>query len=610
MHTLFQKRKVLLYLGIPLLLGVISFIFFAFDKDEKVFQKETALIFYEEMTSNIINMHYTLATPENYGITEYTPALPCYSSKDRQESRNTLTAHINTLSKISSDSFSYEDKYTYNLLLSYLRNTLVGYDYIYYEDPLSPSSGMQSQLPILLAEYTFRTKRDVEDYLSILDQTDEYFSSLILFEKEKKDAGLLQADTSLQKVINQCSVILSKDSLNAGEHFLQSTFSERLITLISSGILTEEEATKYSAENNRLLTTVMQPAYEKLADDLFLLMGDGTSMPHGLASLPNGQEYYAYLVKTITGSSHSIDEIKDILYASFESEYASLHSLLNSHSDSIETWNLYMDPSYFVYSNGTDMIADLKSRMTNNFPSFPTSGIPPLTLKTVNANLQEYCAPAFYLTPPLDDSNSNVIYINEKNAPSGLELYTTLAHEGYPGHLYQSVYSNEYMKKQTLNPVRQILWYGGYSEGWALYVELISYDYAKELAQENNQPDAAYAYEIEKHNRNLQLCLYSLLDISIHYDNSSFEQIQQVLQSFGISSPEDARMVYDYIAEEPANYLKYYLGYLEILRLQTDVKELWQDNYSDLRFHQFLLERGPSDFASLQEAIAASSVLP
>lgn len=153
------------------------------------------------------------------------------------------------------------------------------------------------------------------------------------------------------------------------------------------------------------------------------------------------------------------------------------------------------------------------------------------------------------------------------------------------------------------NPVRQLFWYGGYLEGWALYVEFISYDYASQLAEENGDTDAAFAFQIEKHNRNMQLCLYALLDIAIHYDDASYEQIHKLLTSFGVTSPDTTRSIYDYVAEEPANYLKYYLGYLEILRLKEAARTQWQEEYSDLRFHTFYLECGPSDFSTLTRTL-------
>lgn len=609
----FSSKKYLPLLGILLLLAAFA-AFFLLSRDENgSFEKQAAVIFHEEMLSNTLNMHYKLANPQTFGISNYEAVLPCYSAAGRQEAVGSLKKYIDELLSVSPDSLSEENRYTYTLLLRYLQNNLSGCAYTYYDEPLSPSSGMQSQLPILLAEYTFRTKRDVEDYLALLDQTDEYFAALAVYEKEKKEAGLMQADSSLQKVIEQCSSILQAKELAAGEHFLQTTFAERLELLTAAGIVTAKEAEKYISTNDRLLTTVMQPAYEQLADSLFLLIGDGTSLPEGLASLPEGKEYYEYLVRTNTGSGLSVSEIKDILYPHFEEEYAALYNLLRSREDAIDIWNLVMNNTPFPFARASDIIEDLKLRMEKDFPAFPDSAQPQLTVKEVSKSLQDYCAPAFYLTPPLDDPGSNVIYINKKSTPDGLELYTTLAHEGYPGHLYQSVYSQLYMQQENTLPVRQILWYGGYLEGWALYVEFMSYDYAAGMAEEMNHADAAFAYELEKHNRNMQLCLYSLLDIAIHYDNASYEQVHEVLDAFGISEPRTTRIVYDYVAEEPANYLKYYWGYMEILRLKEQARTLWGEEYTDMKFHRFFLEAGPSDFTALSEllkATAASSAHP
>lgn len=602
MHTFFHK-KTLLLAGFFLIFILCSFFASHFFNENRRFEKQAALIFQDEMTADTLSMHYKIAHPENFGISEYHAVLPCYSPDARQTSLETVTAYLDKLSHISPQRLNPGNRYTYALLVRYLNLALEGSSYAYFENPLSPSSGMQSQLPILLAEYTFRSRQDVEDYLTLLDQTDEYFASLAVYEQEKCKAGLSPADTSLSQVIRQCQTILSKKDLAGHNHFLQTTFEERITPLVQSGILTQSDADLYLSRNDRLLSTVMQPAYDRLADDLFLLMGDGTSSPRGLAAYPMGKEYYTHLLKQTTGSSRSVEDIKKMLYTKFQAEYQTFRKLLSVPENMQALQNSMGRTQLFPYHEAAPMLDDLQARMAASFPAFPHDAKPHLTVKPVSSSLAAYCAPAFYLTPPLDDIDTNVIYINPASASTGLALYTTLAHEGYPGHLYQSVYSQLFMQQQETNPVRQLLWYGGYLEGWALYVEFLSYDYAAELAQENGVADAVSLYEIEKHSRSLQLCLYSLLDLSIHYDNASYEQVQQVLNGFGISDPAVTQNIYNYICEEPACYLKYYLGYLEILDLKENARAKWQKDYTDLRFHQFFLECGPSDFDTLKKAL-------
>ncbi len=606
-HHIFKRKLLPLYFLFPILALMTFFLFFS-GKDAKAFDVLTKDIFQNELYGNTLNLHYTLADPESFGIARYEPTLPIYSASLGEASAAALDDYISRLSAIHKNELDDKQQYTYALLERFLSHAKENSAFPYYDEPLSPASGMQSQLPILFAEYAFRSAADVEDYLALLEQTDDYFASLLVYEQEKKAAGLLQADTSLQQVREQCYTILSKDELAQGTHFLQTTFAERLEKLLQEKKITEEDAARYKAQNDRLLSTVMLPAYESLADGLFLLMGDGSSKPTGLCASPLGRDYYLWLVKKNTGSALTIEEIKAVLYPRFEAEYQMLHELLTEREDSVSLWIQILQDNSFPLLAPEDMLADLQKRMSGDFPAFP-SGIfggdnaPSLSVKTVSESLQDYCAPAFYLTPPLDDTENNVIYINEKSTPEGLALYTTLAHEGYPGHLYQSVYSQRALRQEDQSLVRQVLSYGGYLEGWALYVEFISYDYAAALAAEQGDENAAYAYTIEKHNRNMQLCLYALLDVAIHYDGASYEKIHEVLSSFGITDIETTRHIYDYIAEEPSNYLKYYLSYLEILRLKEEARTQWGEAYSDLKFHTFFLNCGPSDFSTISEAL-------
>lgn len=598
-----SRRQLLLALAFLFAFAGITLFLFRYKREEKQFSHITSQLFTDEMTSSTLNMHYTIANPADFGIYSYKPILPSYSKTGTLKGQAATENVIAALKSLNPEKLSDADSYTHRLLLRSLDNSLKAGSFVYYKEPLSPSSGMQSQLPILLAEYAFRTERDVTDYLSILDQTDEYFASLLVFEQEKAQAGLLMPASSLEKVKEQCDTIVTSEALEAGTHFLQSTFTERVDALCQEGILTEEEAQAYQMQNDRLLKTVLLPAYEALADGLFVL--EDTSIPlEGLASKPEGRAYYEYLLVSETGSYRSIEEIKELLSAKFSQEYEAIQRIVAQDPTLVQRLSSE-EYAVFPYTEAEEMLLDLQRRMSGSFPHLPedTSAMPAVTVKAVSQSLEEYCAPAFYLTAPLDGTDSNVIYINEKNSPGGLELYTTLAHEGYPGHLYQTVYSNRSFLSQGENKVRQLLWYGGYQEGWALYVEFLSFDYASALLEENGRSQDALCVQLEKHNRSLQLCLYSLLDIMIHDQGASFRQVAEVLENFGITQVSSIKAIYAYIAEEPCNYLKYYLGYLEILSLQQEAMAQWGDSYSDYAFHTFFLDCGPSDFTSLKERL-------
>lgn len=587
-----------------ILFSCVTILLFRYRRDEKQFAHISSQLFTDEMRGNTLNMHYTLAYPENFGVYQYDPVLPCYSLEGTLASQAATENILSSLNRIDASKLPSKDGYAYKLLKRSLETSLKLSYFTYYDEPLSPSSGMQSQLPVLLAEYTFRRKQDVEDYLKLLDQSDEYFASLLKYEQEKADADLLMSAASMKKVIKQCDTIVTLDELNAGTHFLQTTFLERLQLLVDNGAITEKEAAAYQAQNDRLLRTVLLPAYETLADGLYVLMDDSIPLT-GLGAKPYGRDYYKLLLAADTGSYRDISQIKELLTAQFATEYNAIRRLLSENSS---TQDLSLElVNVFPYQSADVMLVDLQNRMAEDFPPLPVDQIGNtqinVTVKTVSPSLEEYSAPAFYLTAPIDDSESHSIYINQRNSIEGLELYTTLAHEGYPGHLYQTVYSNRSLMSGNDNLVRQLLGFGGYLEGWALYVEFISYEYAASLYEEQGLAAEAAAARLESHSRSLQLCLYSLLDIMIHYDNASYQQVAETLDKFGISNPVSARAIYAYIAENPCNYLKYYLGYLEVLELKKAAMQLWGEDYSDYYFHTFYLECGPSDFTSLQERL-------
>lgn len=565
-------------------------------------------LFHSELSGNTLTLHYTLAYPEDYGFHEKA-ILPCYSGSTQKSKTDSEAASdkeeilisLAALSKISPKRLKENDTYTYELLERYLNRRLTGSEFEYYTEPFSPGSGIHSGLPILLADYTFRRKQDVEDYLSILDQTDDYLSGLLLYETEKADAGLFMADYSAEKVIEACESIMDQKQLADGTHFLHTTFAERIDPLITEGIISEQEALRYLSENDRLLTTVMAPAYEQIADTFTLLSGRGTN-EYGLSHFPKGQEYYSYLLSSVTGSDRSVSEIRELLIKDFEENYQALLMLLTKYpqiSDSGSTSSLDL-----TQSDPAGILTDLENHMADIFPSYPSEEEDFqtfVTVKPVSPSMENYCSPAYYLTPPIDDMRNNIIYINGKNTIDNLTLYTTLAHEGYPGHLYQTVYSQLYMRQSNASKIRYLLHYGGFTEGWAYYVEDMSYSFAKDRVK-NNAYAMAY-YEACRLNRNIHLCLYSLLDIAIHYDGATPKQVQKILQTIGVKNPSSVDIIYQYIVEEPANYPKYYLGYLEIKLLKEKAKLLWGNNFTLYRFHRFLLETGPSDFTGLNDRL-------
>ena len=282
-----------------------------------------------------------------------------------------------------------------------------------------------------------------------------------------------------------------------------------------------------------------------------------------------------------------------MLYKRYDMLYKQYTSLLEK-GTLVQNWT-------FPIKGHSEMLQHLYKTAQEQFPALDTvtgESTQALQLKNVNGVLSGMSAPAFYMTPPIDANDEHTIYINPDADMQSLDLYTTLAHEGFPGHLYQTVYSQTAMNTNHEPLIRQLLYYGGFTEGWAVYAELYSYDFAAASCEEGLHD----TLELTRLNREIQLCLCSILDIYIHYDAASLQDVEKLLKTLGLNS-SSAESIYTAICDAPANYPKYYVGCLEILNLKNTAKELWGEDYTDYAFHEWLLTSGPGDFGSLEEKL-------
>ncbi len=600
-----SKLYLLLISSLCIVITISAFSYKYTHSDSHSFRQFTKQFFTSQITADTLSMHYTIAHPQNYGIKDYKVVLPNFEESSYLNSNITLENSIHKLQDIDRSSLSEEDSICYEILLKNFQNQLENQNFYYYYEPLAPNSGIQSQLPILLAEYYFNSEQDVQDYLALLSSVPDYFSSIEQYEILKSKMGLFMPSYSADKLIDQCNTIIDLQSVTDGSSFLITTFDERINELANSGSLSLSDAKAYSKENSRRLKYNVIPAYSKLASMIAKLKNTGIN-DGGLSHLQNGREYYTYLVNQNTGSPKNMDSIKKLLQARLQTDYEIILSLVTQLQDNSHAKETILFPR----DSPEAMLQDLQKRITSDFPSFPnTESLSAnayssnYVVKTVSPNLEKYVSPAYYLTPPIDNMQNNTIYINESSIVDNLELYTTLAHEGYPGHLYQTVYFQTHEQNTDASPVRNLIYYGGYVEGWALYVENLSYEYAKKVIAEQTSGENSYSsklIDLYRYNRDLQLCLYSILDIAIHYDGLEYEEVYSMLAEFGITDETTVRSIYEYIVEEPTNYLKYYIGYLEILECKELAKKIMENNYSDIAFHQLLLEIGPMDFSMLK----------
>ena len=581
MKITFHKPPTLLFpalfLSFALVAGAARNHIFSEDSQFRSFTRE---VFQKEVSGSMLTLHYSLADPEKKNIARPAPTLGTVSY-DNTAYIHHCQEYLKKLLSFSYSDLSRENRLTSDMLLLYFHTSEASLQNGFPEEILSPSLGIQAQLPVLLAEYAFYKDQDISDYLNILVSIKPYFESILQYEQERAHQGYFMSDTTLDRILEQCREFV-KDPEN---NYMLDVFSQKLKEY---GKFTDSEQNELMNRHKEILLNKVIPAYEKLIVGLNALRGSGKN-PMGLAYYKKGQKHYEYLLQTETGCYDSVKKIQQRLYAQLADDTTRIQMMLKEQPSLLRKMNKGTDLDTFQPAKALQI---LQKKSEKDFPALPETVSS--DIRYVHKSMEAYSSPAFYLTPPLDTGSPNVIYINPSSQTSNLELFTTLSHEGFPGHLYQTVYFG------SCDPddIRYLITSSGYVEGWATYVESYGYQYAADYLDD---PAASDLTALAWMNRSINLCIYSLMDIGIHYHGWTPDAAASFLKNFGITDTSVVQEIYQYIVETPGNYLKYYLGYLNFL----DLRQKWQDTlgeHFDLKkFHQKILETGPVSFPVLQK---------
>lgn len=576
MKHLLKKHR-MLSVGI-FLAAVLSIIYAAIlapaGKSTGSFSEFCTTLFREEMKSNTMNLHFTLKDPKAAGIDSYEITLGSLSGDSPHNQARQLKKLSEELKKYSHRSLKGKDRLTCRLLSDYISRQQNLAAYPYYDEPLTPSGGVTSQLPVLLAEYTFRNTRDIKDYLGLLSQMDTYFLGILDYEQKKADAGLFMSDEACLKVIEGCEVFTE----HPDDNFLIDTFSNRLNAMDG---LTDTQKNAYLKQHSKVLSDHVIPAYSQMIKGLTMLLGRGHNN-WGLCNFPEGKAYYEAVVSADTGCDDSVEDLFSQIAKARREDLTFCQNLLEK-NPKLASQSPKPDAAL---KEENAMLSRLQKEILTDFPAPPQTDV---EICHVDPALSEYLAPAFYITAPIDDISHNRIYINDAKNDTDIYYFTTLAHEGYPGHLYQTICTSSYGAPEVLS----LLNYPGYTEGWATYTEMQAFYYA------GLDPDLA---SLLQHNQAATLSLYATADIGIHYFGWEKEKNAAFWSEYGVDDTATVKRITDLILEEPGNYLKYYVGYLKFRQMREQLA-LENKSFSVSAFHEAILRTGPSPFSVLEETV-------
>jgi len=533
-------------------------------------------LFAETVTLDSITLNYFVADISRFGIEPIEPTYgevtsPETIKRDAEDNRELY----DKLVALPYEELRDDQKIMYDMLIRNIElyNKLgENDDYNYYLSDIHPVSGMQVQLPILLAEYNFRSAEDIDTYLQLLGDTQRYFDELIVLERERSRRGFFMRKANTDEVIANC------------ENYLEQREDNLLILFFNDMIdgfegLSDNQRKEYKQRNRELVLDNVLASYDKLLDAMKELRNQG-AQKGGLSILPGGKDFAAAYLQYTTGSDRTPEEVGELLELEYNDVIATIRAIFSRRPDIMEGY----------YNSALGKIRDEKPetylRQLEKIIERDYPEIEPVqyVVREVSKSLQDFISPAFYLLPALDSFYNNVIYVNPSAITDNISLFTTLAHEGYPGHLYQRVY---FLQKSP-HPLRTLLGVTGYTEGWATYVELESFYFTDLSEDEAELLRCSYLHNI---------LLISRVDLGVNALGWELGQTGSFLSTQGISEKSTVEEIFNMVTADPLSYLPYSLGYLEFKALLGSAQSELGKNFNIKEFHRFVLDVGPAPFA-------------
>lgn len=532
------------------------------------------------MSNDEMNLEYTFENPTNYGFKEELLILPYSDEEDYKKSKKESTKILKELKAFDYEKLSESQKLTYDILVDYLQRSAYQYDYYDLDNSyLGSFVSFQAQLPLLLSEYTFEQQNDLDSYFNILETSEETFLKYAQIEvkRQEKNSGL--AKDILEKTIKQCQNYTSNN-----DDYLIERINQRIDQV---DFLNDEQKAAAKQKNQELVSVNLKNAYKGLEEQLKQITPTNQENK-GLYNSPKGKEYYEALLQGRIGTDMSIKEVKSYLENKQNELLQEALALMTSNPDLSKVTG-FSDIKYSDFTSVSETLDYLKTAIPEDYPQIDNLNY---EIITVPDAWKDNFSPAAYLQGKIDApiETPELIYINGEYSQ---DLFSTIEHEGYPGHMYQHTY---FKQQKDIPTVRYLIDYNGYSEGWATYVEWNGYKYAT--------VEDKSLLEYKSINDQLTAVFVCLMDIGIHYDGWDYDDYKEYWNTnFGEVNEESMLEQYNLFLETPTNYLQYYLSGFLFQDLYNKAEEKLGNKFSAVDFHDVILSTGPASFDILEKQV-------
>lgn len=562
------------------------------------FEEYLDSFFVKYLEDDQLSVNIFCENPEDFGLSHYDAEWYSYTrSTDEElaEGKAELQELLTELECYKDARLSTNQKIAYNQIKTFLNENIALYEVddieymrVVYVDQFG---GYVADFSTYLEAYSLRSEQEIKDVVSYINSTAVAFPSYLDFVADKAEAGYALSNFTIK---NMRSYL--KDIIDQGEeYYLADTLCDRVDAV---SFINDSDKEKYKEEIKNAMTNSYFPAVQELYDGLASYLNKLSSSKEGYWSkYANGKELYINELQGLLGIENInmdeyIKELEKALKEANRTASSKVNTIANTYG--ISTYDeLYDILEKNIIYDGTpeEMIVYLKEFAKTIVPDLKSE--PNIVVKEMDlASAKVSNAVAYYMKSALDNTGSENITLNPEKVGNKNDVLGTMAHEGYPGHLYAYVYS----KESGIHNVSKIMTSTAHAEGWATYVELKLYDYAIEKATD---PGMVEIIEYYKANHLAGFLLETIIDARIHYSGWNTMDISNYLSKLGYDASA-AFEIYNLLIEIPTQYAAYGYGKYFFVKLHDEAKELLGEHYNEVEFNAMLLSRGWTSLGELQ----------
>ena len=541
-------------------------------------------------TTDGYSYHMFVNDPATFGIDPATVKMTMGEFTEEDSKRLGLEAGVflEELKQIDREQLPEAQQFSYDVLEQILVDYSEETHYEYYYEPLTEYSGIHANLPLSFALFELKDTQDVEDYLTLLADVPRYMGQVLAYEQKRAELDMFMTEDALNAILEDCQTLIdSRDT-----SFLYTTFNEAIDNLN----LPADQAKDYKDRNASLIKNEFIGAYKTLYNGLVSLKGSCRTYEEASTFSENQKSYFEYSMQSDANNFMSVEETLEML----KDEYNYLlNDYITIYSDNPDLDE--MDSKTVPAPTAEQNLDTLKNIMSKLLPALPEHN---LTLTDVPEELQDMFSPAAYVIPALDDWKDNTVYINTAETdetvvvPEGQETYlaaanmlSTLAHECYPGHLYQYVYQRNI---PTISRMQKVSNFGGYAEGWAQFAEFL-------VAQNQTKYDKNYYMAQFDYNMLFNALLPAILSILVNYYGYTKDALTSYLSGIGLDGEYVAGIYYPIVVDQPYYFFEYAVGYAQLAQMYRDIKDNLGDNFDQEAFLKTYMDIGPGYFEMVKE---------